>query len=193
MRPGGVGGGRGPGGGGGGFGMFGGGSGGMGGRWDVQLFHTIRFEDEILIRPGVPVLDLLDGSATGEAGGSPRHEVELSGGRFFRGIGFRLNAIWRAPTRVDGAPIAGGGFSDDLRFGSTFIANARVFIDLNQQAGLIRAMPFFRNSRIRLSVDNIFNDIRTVRDESGAVPLRYQPGYVDPLGRTFEVSFRRQF
>ena len=192
-RPGrgGPGGGRGPGGG--GFGMFGGGPGGMGGRWDVQVFHTVRFEDEIFIRPGVPVLDLLDGSATGESGGSPRHEVELSGGRFFRGIGFRLNTVWRAPTRVDGTVIPGGGTSDDLRFGSTFIANARLFVDFNQQAGLVRAIPFLRNSRIRLSVDNIFNDIRTVRDESGAVPLRYQPGYVDPLGRTFEISFRRQF
>lgn len=190
-RPGGGmgGGGRGPGGGFGG-GMFGG---GQGGRWDVQLFHTVRFQDEILIRPGVPVLDLLNGSATGENGGSPRHEVEISGGRFFRGIGFRLNGTWRAPTRVDGSAIPGGGFSDDLRFGSTFIANARVFVDFNQQAGLTRALPFLRNSRIRLGIDNIFNDIRTVRDESGVVPLRYQPGYVDPLGRTFEISFRKQF
>jgi hypothetical protein len=185
---GGSGGGRGPGGG--GFGIFGG---GIGGRWDVQLFHTIRFEDEILIRPGVPVLDLLNGSATGDNGGSPRHEVEISGGRFFRGVGFRLNAIWRAPTTVNGSAIPGGGTSDDLRFGSTFIANARLFVDLGQQAGLTRAVPFLRGSRIRLGVDNIFNDIRTVRDESGAVPLRYQPGYVDPLGRTFEISFRKQF
>ncbi len=187
--PGAGGGGRGPGGGFGG-GIFGG---GMGGRWDIQLFHTIRFEDEILIRQGVPALDLLNGSATGESGGSPRHEVEVSGGRFFRGVGFRLNGTWRAPTRVDGSVIPGGGISDDLRFGSTFIANARVFMDLGQQAGLTRALPFLRGSRVRLAVDNIFNDIRTVRDDSGAVPLRYQPGYVDPLGRTFEISFRKQF
>jgi hypothetical protein len=136
---------------------------------------------------------LLNGSATGDNGGSPRHEVEISGGRFFRGVGFRLNAIWRAPTTVNGSAIPGGGTSDDLRFGSTFIANARLFVDLGQQAGLTRAVPFLRGSRIRLGVDNIFNDIRTVRDESGAVPLRYQPGYVDPLGRTFEISFRKQF
>lgn len=191
-RPGGGpgGGGRGPGGGGGFGGMFGG---GMGGRWDVQLFHTVRFEDEILIRPGVPVLDLLNGSATGESGGSPRHEVELSGGRFFRGIGFRVNGTWRAPTTVSGAALPGGGTSSDLRFGDQFLVNARMFVDLGQQAGLTRAVPFLRGARIRLAIDNIFNDIRNVRDENGLVPLRYQPGYVDPQGRTFELSFRKQF
>jgi hypothetical protein len=28
---------------------------------------------------------------------------------------------------------------------------------------------------------------------SGAVPFRYQSGYIDPAGRTFELSFRKIF
>lgn len=184
------GGGRGPGGGGFG-GIFGGGQ--MGGRWSIALYHTVRFQDEILIRPGVPVLDLLNGSATGSNGGSPRHEIEVQGGRFYRGIGFFTFGTWRAPTRIDGTPIAGGGTSEDLRFGSAFRLNMRAFIDLGQQASLTRAVPFLRNSRIRLAIDNVFDSYGEVTDQNGVIPLRYQRGYVDSIGRTFELSFRKQF
>jgi iron complex outermembrane recepter protein len=173
------------------MGMFGGGA--TSGRWNIALYHTVRFEDDVLIRPGVPVLDLLDGSATGGGGGSPRHEVEVQGGRFYRGIGFFAFGTWRAPTRIDGSPIPGGGTSDDLRFGSSFRVNLRAFVDLGQQASLTRAVPFLRNSRIRIGVDNLFDSFVTVTDDSGTVPLRYQRGYVDSIGRTFELSFRKQF
>ena len=94
---------------------------------------------------------------------------------------------------MNGTTVPGGGTSGDLRFGSLFAVNARAFVDLSQQASLTRAVPFLRGSRIRLAVDNIFNDIRDVRNAGGLVPLRYQPGYVDPAGRTFELSFRKQF
>jgi hypothetical protein len=32
-----------------------------------------------------------------------------------------------------------------------------------------------------------------VTNLAGATPLRYQPGYRDPLGRTVEIEFRKQF
>ena len=65
--------------------MFGGGP--QGGRWSVSLYHTYKLTDTILIRPGVPELDLLDGSATGSGGGSNRHLLELDGGVFYKGMG----------------------------------------------------------------------------------------------------------
>ena len=42
-------------------------------------------------------------------------------------------------------------------------------------------------------MDNIFNDIQTVRDDSGLIPLSYQSGYMDPVGRYVEIDFRKRF
>ncbi|MFN3537933.1 MAG: TonB-dependent receptor, partial [Brevundimonas sp.] len=55
-----------------------GGGGGMQpgqGRYNISVFHTWRIQDEILIAPGLPILDLLDGDATDAGGGSPRHQI----------------------------------------------------------------------------------------------------------------------
>ncbi len=181
------GGGRGPG----GPGLFGGGA--SGGRWNVALYHTVRFQDEILIRSGLPVLDLLNGSATGGSGGSARHEVEFDAGWFNRGIGVRANGTWRSGSTVVGGPIAGGGTASDLTFSNRMSVNLRFFVDLGQREALVRRTPFFRNARVRLAVDNLFNDRQTVRDTNGIVPLRYQQGFLDPAGRFIELSFQKRF
>lgn len=192
-RPQGAGGGpRGPGGGGprfGGGGGFGPG-GGMGSRWSLALYHTYRIQEEILIRPGAPLLDLLDGSATSSNGGASRHELELSGGVFHKGVGFRVEGTYKSGTRADGSGLVG---SSDLRFSDLAALNAFIFVDLDQQKRLITAMPFLKGSRIRLRIDNVLNDIIDVRDQNGLVPLSYQPGFIDPRGRVFELSFRKRF
>lgn len=191
--PGGPGGGSGGGGGwsgGGGRpgGMFGGGP-MTGGRWNIALYHTIKLEDEILIRPGVPVLDLLDGSATGSSGGTPRHQVDLDAGWFRAGIGTRVLATWKSGSTVIGGPVAGGGTASDLHFSDQMTVNLRVFANLGQ----LTRVPALRNSQARISVNNLFNDIQEVRDNSGLVPLRYQAGYLNPQGRYVEISFQKQF
>jgi iron complex outermembrane recepter protein len=192
-RPGG-GGGRGGGfGGGGGRGMMGGGLPGMGGmpsRWQLALYHTYRLDEEILIRPGVPVLDLLNGSATGSLGGSPRHEATLSGGVFHKGMGFRLEGSYRGATRVTGNPLTGGG---DLHFGDLANLNAFVFFNFDQREKLLKKLPLLKGARIFLRIDNVLGDVINVRDGNGAIPLSYQPGLLDPQGRVFEISFRKRF
>jgi iron complex outermembrane recepter protein len=189
----GGGGGRGPGAGGGRGGgpmMFGPGGGGPPSRWNIALYHSYRIQEEILIRPGVPVLDLLDGSATGSNGGASRHEIELSGGIFHKGLGFRLQGNYRSATRVDGNGLLG---SSDLRFGDLATLTAFVFVDLDQQKSVVKALPFLKGGRLSLRVDNVLNDVIDVRDQNGDVPLSYQPGLIDPRGRVFELSFRKRF
>jgi iron complex outermembrane receptor protein len=199
QRPGGrgAGGGRGPGGGFGGGGGFRGGGGfggGGGGRIQLALFHTWHLENQILIREGVPVLDLLDGSATSSRGGQPRHEIELQAGIFRNGLGARLTGNWRSGTFVRGlADPAGGGTSSDLFFSDTATVNLRLFADLGQQRALVRAVPFFRGTRVTLAVDNLFDSHPGVRDAQGVTPLGYQPGYLDPLGRSVRISLRKLF
>lgn len=189
--PPGAGRGRGPGGGGPRFGGgFGPGGGGMQSRWNIALYHTYRIEEEILIAPGLPVLDLLDGSAISSSGGASRHEVELSGGLFHKGFGFRLQGTYKTGTTVNGTGLPG---SSDLTFSDQTSLTAFVFANLDQQESLVKAVPFLKGSRLTLRVDNLLNDVVDVRDQNGLVPLSYQPGYLDPRGRVFELSFRKRF
>ncbi|MGH6786513.1 MAG: TonB-dependent receptor domain-containing protein [Novosphingobium sp.] len=188
------GGGRGPGAGGppmgGGPGMMAmlGGGGGQG-RWNLSLYHTVRFEDLVAIAPGGPVLDLLDGDAL-SGGGTPRHGLEFEGGAFHKGFGVRLNGRWTAPTmlRASGAP-----GTSDLRFGALTRIDLRLFADLGQQKALTKLSPFFKGARLSLAVENVLDARQRVTDGSGTVPLSYQPDYLDPRGRYIELEFRKAF
>ncbi|HEX8585804.1 MAG TPA: TonB-dependent receptor [Allosphingosinicella sp.] len=179
-------------GGGGGRGGFGGG-GGRGGRLNFGLYHTWRFEDSVLIRPGVPELDFLGGSASGNRGGRPRHELELQAGVFKDGFGARLTGTWQEGTFVRGGPTAGGTDRSDLFFSSTATANLRLFANLGQRQEWVKDLPFLRGSRVTLAIDNLFDTRPRVRDNTGATPLSYQPASLDPLGRSVRISLRKMF
>jgi hypothetical protein len=193
-RPGGGGGRGGFGGGRGGFGGggFGGGRGAGAGRLQLALYHTWHFTDSVLIRPGVPELDFLDGSAGSSRGGRPRHELEFQAGLFKNGLGGRLTANWQSATFVRGGPVAGGGTGDDLFFDDYATVNLRLFADLGLQP-IAREHPFLRGMRVSLSIDNLLDSRQQVHDRLGATPLSYQPGYLDPLGRSLRLSVRKLF
>ncbi|MGA9582150.1 MAG: TonB-dependent receptor, partial [Allosphingosinicella sp.] len=156
------------------------------------LYHTWHFTDSVLIRPGVPELDFLDGSAGGSRGGKPRHELQFQGGLFKNGLGARLTANWQSATFVRGGPAPGGGTGDDLFFDDFATVNLRLFADLGMQS-FARERPFLRGMRVSLSIDNLLDSRQQVRDRFGTVPLSYQPGYLDPLGRSVRLSVRKLF
>jgi hypothetical protein len=177
---------RGPGGG--RFGGFGRG-GGRGTRLQAAIYHTVHLREEILVHGGGPKLDLLNGDAIGNAGGQPRHEVQAQLGLTHDGFGARLSADWQSGTKVTG----GSGSTRTLRFSPLTTVNLRVFANLGQQQSLTSKVPFLRGSRITLSVVNLFNQRMRVRDGDGITPVSYQPDYLDPLGRTIKISFRKLF
>lgn len=186
-----------PPGGGGGFGGGGGRGGGRGGfldgRMQLALFHTWTFRNEIGIGPGLPVLDLLNGSAVGSSGGAPRHQVELRAGAGRRGLGARASANWQSATSVLVDPSGATQSPDDLFFSPRLTANVRLFADLGQRPDVVTKLPFLRGSRISLNIDNIFNDRINVRNRLGAEPLGFQRDQLDPLGRTITLSLRKLF
>ncbi len=180
----GAGGGRGPGG-----GMMGAMFGGGGqGRWNVGVYHTVQFSSRVLIAPGGPALDLLDGDAL-SGGGTPRHSVEFNLGAFHKGLGMFGQGRWSGPTTLKASGAPG---TSDLRFGSLAKVNLSVFADLGQ-VGLAKQAPFFKGARVSLRVDNLFDARQKVKDGSGMVPLSYQPDYLDPRGRVIELEFRKMF
>jgi outer membrane receptor protein involved in Fe transport len=114
--------------------------------------------------------------------------VELTAGLFRNGVGARIAGNYQSGTTVRGPDLG-----DDLRFGDFATANLRLFADLNAQRALIRRAPWLRGTRVSLNVDNLFNSRLDVRDEAGLVPLGYQPGLLDPLGRSVTLSIRKLF
>ncbi|MGX1746454.1 MULTISPECIES: TonB-dependent receptor [unclassified Brevundimonas] len=194
--PGGPGGGPGAGGPppGGGMRMQGGGGRGRGGgmmpgqgRFNVSLYHTYRIQDEITIRDGLPVLDLLDGAAIGARGGQSRNEVQLQMGAFKSGMGGFLNANWKESTRING----GSSPDDDLSFSDLTTVNLNLFADLSSHENWVSRYPWLKGARVSVGVENIFDQRLEVRDGLGNTPLSYQPDYLDPLGRTFRISLRK--
>ena len=187
-----------PGGGfGGGFrGGFGGGGGGfrgggrMGqaaGRLQVAIYDNWTIRDDVLIRPGVPLLDLLNGDTVGTGGGQSEHQVQLQLGYSNNGIGVRLEGNYKTPTLVRGG---GTGAVGDLHFSGLATLNLRTFFDLGGMPKLM-TKPWARGLRVSFGVNNLFNSRQHVRDADGDTPLRYQPAYLDPLGRTVSITIRK--
>ena len=176
----------------GGGGMPGGGRGDNGqGRWNLSLYHTIELSNRALIAPGGPELDLLQGDGLSD-GGVSRHKVELEGGVFKDGLGARVSANYLSGTTVRGSGLPG---SSDLRFGDLATFNLRLFANLEQQKWLTgEGDPgFWKGARLSLRVNNLFDAHQRVTDDTGTVPLRYQPGLIDPTGRSVSVEFRKMF
>ncbi len=177
----------GPGGGGFGGGRFGGPRGGAGGNLQIGLYHTLRLQDEIHIRPGVPALDLLDGAALGNSGGTPRHQLDLQANVSRNGYGLSMNGRWQSASKIE------GGAAGTLRFADLTTVNLRLFADLGAQPWAREKYTWLRGARVSLSVDNLFDTRQQVRTAAGGTPITFQPDYLDPLGRQVRISFRKMF
>ena len=134
-------------------------------------------------------LDLLEGDAI-SGGGTPRHSIEFNGGVFYKGIGSFFNGTWKAPTTLAASGLPG---TSDLRFGSTTAINLVLFMDFGQRPKLIEKVGFLKGARMSLRFENLLNSRQKVTDGSGAVPLSYQPDYLDPRGRVITLQFRKMF
>lgn len=130
------------------------------------------------------------GRGGGGLGGTPRHQVQVQAGFSQSGLGLRLNGDWQSATRVDGID----GFpTSQLRFGSLSTVDLRLFADLGQRPKLVEAVPFLRGARVTLGISNLFDARQEVRDGTGATPLAYNRFYLDPVGRSFQLSLRKLF
>ncbi len=184
---GGGGGGRGGGGRGGGFGGFGQRS--QAGRFQVAVYHTVFFSDQIVAHTGAPPLDLLNGAAAGGSGGQVRHEVEGQLGYLKNGLGLRFSADWKSATKVEGGPLP----TSDLTFSDIGTINFRAWDNFGAQPAVVRRWRLLRGTRLTLEVNNLLDTRQSVHDATGATPLSYLPAYLNPEGRVIELSVRKLF
>jgi hypothetical protein len=151
---------------------------------NVFINTTLRLEDRLLLRPGSPSLDLLDGATLNGTGGQPRWEIDgdVSGsvGALSAGIYGRLQGSTRI--RSDLA-------TSDLHFsGRTWLV---VYTSLDMAKVIHR--PWSHNMTTFLTVENLLNDRIDVIDRNGATPNRFQSAYIDPTGRSIRLGIRKQF
>ena len=179
---------RGPGGPG-GFGGFGGGRGGgqQPGRLQFALYHTVTFQDRLLVRPGGPVFDLLNGYPSGSGGGTSRHRVEAQAGITWRGLGARASGTWQSGTFISGSGSPVGALS----FAPVTSVDLRLFADFAQNRALVLRHRWLAGTRVTLSVTNLFDTYERVRDVTGATPISYQAAYLNPVGRQVKLTLRK--
>jgi len=159
------------------------------GLFQLSVYHTWRLSDEITVRKGMPVLDQLDGAAISARNGQARHEVSIQGGYFKDGLGFRFNGAWKASTWVDGGSTGGQTlyFSDLATLGVNLFAN----FSAPARKPMVDKFPLLKGAQLSLNFENLFDSKQSVRDQSGATPQAYQRDYLDPLGRTVRLGFRK--
>jgi hypothetical protein len=159
-------------------------------RVQLAVFHTWLLVNEVVIRRELPKVNLLGVGAIGIAGSRPRHQLDLTLGYAERGLGTRLSTVWRSKTfQAVGSGVSRDS-SDTLEFSSFGMFNLRLFAESSRFAP---KSQWLKNTRVTLSAANLFNERQQVTDSSGVTPLRYQPGYRDPVGRSLELQLRKQF
>jgi len=156
-------------------------------RYFLSVNHSIELDNDILIAPGLEVLDQLDGDGTG-ATGLARHFTRLEAGIFGSGVGMRLSGRYTGSARLNGSGLAG---SSDIFFDDLVTFDLRLFSEIGQLVGKNEGV--FKNLRVSLRADNIFDAQRSVRDENGDTPLNFQPFLLDPVGRFIGIDIRKLF
>ena len=155
----------------------------------MSLSYSYEIYNTAQLISGGAVLDQLHGDALTGAGVA-RHSANLDAGGFYRGFGLRVSAAYAAPTHIS----ASGQPGDlPLDFGSLATFGVRLFTDLGRMPKVVKTYPFLKNTRLSLAVNNLFDGQQKVTDSTGATPLRYQAGYLDPTGRQIRLELRRQF
>ena len=156
-------------------------------RVDISLTDTWYIHDTILVRDGVPGLNLLSGAPGNVTGGQPRHQVEFHTGIYQSGVGESIGGTWRSATVVGGADS-----SSPIFFSSLGTINAQAFADFDRMPQMKRH-AWCRGFRLSLGVVNLFDKRQSVHGAAGETPVAFEPGYLDPVGRTVSVTFRKVF
>jgi hypothetical protein len=155
----------------------------------VSLYHTVFFEDRILLSAGEPALDLLDGGATGSRGGQARHQIDGDLGFTNGTLGAHVSATWKSGTTI----LGGGAPAGDLGFSGLATVSLRLFANIDEMETVLQHLPWLEGTRITFSATNLLDQRVRVMDGNGQIPPSYQPAYLDPAGRLVSLSLRKQF
>jgi iron complex outermembrane receptor protein len=163
--------------------------GGTSNRFELSVFDTWVQKDDILIRDGIPELNLLNGAPSNGAGGQPRHQIDWSALVYKDGLGAALNGTWKSATSVESGDARA---PDALRFSALGTVNLRLIADLSRLPAT-HDHEWAHDVRVAVQVLNLFDRRQSVQDSEGVTPIAFAPGYLDPVGRTVSLTVRKAF
>ena len=151
----------------------------------LGMAFTPMLYDQLQLRPGLPKLDLLDGETIDASATRRRLGLYGWGGLNYEGLGLNFNEQW-----IGGTRIRGGTPQTDLYFAPLLKLDLTVNAALGK---LLAHESWAHKTTLSIQLANPFNARQRVRDADGLTPNRYQPNYLDPLGRTVKVTLRKLF
>lgn len=160
----------------------------------ISLFDTWTLRDTLLVRQGLPELDLLNGAPSSVTGSSvtgtqPRHALDFRVLYAYRGINVLFGAAWHSATEVDsGTAVA----ANTLRFSALGTLTLKGFANLDEIPFTMQH-SWAKGLRVSCVATNLLNSHQRVRDATGATPVGFDPGYLDPLGRVVTLTLRKVF
>lgn len=155
-------------------------------RLNLALFHTLRLRDELTLGPGLPAQDYLGISSGTRSDGGAEHEVTLRFRLYQQALSLRLDSQWQSATRS--LP----GFAERLTYADQTRINLSLAYRFSQASPWVKCLPFLNQTRVRLSIDNLFNDKPTVRDLEAQTPPGLSADELDPRGRAWELNVRKR-
>lgn len=151
----------------------------------LALDHVISLKDELTLAPGVEPIDYVGVASAGRRRGGAENYVTLRGTYSYRNVTARLDANWQDATETLASD------AGSLKFDPLFRANLNLAYSFKPQSPWVQRLPALDGSRVKLSVNNIFDNKPQVSDASGVTPLGYTEDELAPRGRHFALEFRK--
>jgi hypothetical protein len=148
------------------------------------LGPTVQLRDRVELRPGAQPLDLLAGD-TLSGGTTPRVAGYGYGGLSYLGNSGNFDFYC-----TGGADLRGAVAASTLAFAPLCRINLSGSLSIHH---ILPRRDWTRHLGLKLEIANLTDAHQRVRDATGAVPYRYQPDLLDPVGRTLTLSLRKLF
>jgi len=147
----------------------------------LSLNHSWQVRNALTIADGLVPIDQLD-AATVAGRGPARHRIDARANLSTDGLGASMNGVWESGGSRGEGPAT-------FHFADLAIVNFRLFADLERLSG---SNSVLHGARISLEVANLFDSRLHVHNAFGDTPLAFQPARLDPLGRTVQLTLRKQ-
>jgi outer membrane receptor protein involved in Fe transport len=155
----------------------------------VGLRHTWLQRDDWQIASGLPALDYVGHDSNSSGGGGAENRVELRATYFRDGLGLRMEANWE--DGITSLPNPDGSINLEQSELLTVDVSAHYKFRVNGRFG--GQLPWLDRVRVRLQVENLFNERYRVRDQFGNTTSGRSGDELDPYGRTITLQVRKLF
>ncbi|MEM1390074.1 MAG: hypothetical protein AAGG45_03255 [Pseudomonadota bacterium] len=152
----------------------------------LSIVHRWELENDVTLTDGDIVLDLLSGDTINSNLAIPKHAIDLTYYQWNNGWGFYGSAQYRGSGTLDTA-------NDTLEFSETLRIILSGSYEFNYSDPILDRFPILSETRLTIGVANALNDVVSVTNSAGQIPLAYQKDVLDPVGLGWRIELRKRF